>query len=425
MKPTKIDHRQGRLFETRLSKLLSPRKPLYCMAELIDWEGIESDLPKELFDTNGRPGKPVRLMIGLLMLQQLSGSSDEGTIEMWVENPYWQYFCGYDYLQWDEPADPTTLIKWRQRLGKENLELVLSYTIKAAREVGLIKKSSLSQVISDTTVMEKNVSYPMDSKLYNRSRERLVKLAQKHKIKLRQSYGRIGKRTLRRVSGYRHARQMNRAKREEKKLKTYLQRIVRELYRKLQDQELKTVFKEELEKAERLLAQQKNSKNKLYSIHEPEVECVCKGKSHKKYEFGCKAALVVTHKEGLVLSASAEHGVPYDGHTLSSALEKAERISGVKIEKAFVDKGYKGHGVTDKQIIISGQKKGMTKHLKKQLKRRQAIEPHIGHMKSEGKLNRNYLAGKIGDQLNAILVGIGHNLRMLFRMFKEPDRMLA
>ncbi|MCP5509637.1 MAG: transposase [Chlamydiales bacterium] len=145
MKPTKIDHRQGRLFETRLSKLLSPKKPLYCMAELIDWEGIESDLPKELFDTNGRPGKPVRLMIGLLMLQQLSGSSDEGTIEMWVENPYWQYFCGYDYLQWDEPADPTTLIKWRQRLGKENLELVLSYTIKAAREVGLIKKSSLSQ----------------------------------------------------------------------------------------------------------------------------------------------------------------------------------------------------------------------------------------------------------------------------------------
>ncbi|HPE84921.1 MAG TPA: transposase [Chlamydiales bacterium] len=213
--------------------------------------------------------------------------------------------------------------------------------------------------------------------------------------------------------------------RQEKKLNTYLQRIVRELYRKLQDQELKTVFKEELEKAERLLAQQKNSKNKLYSIHEPEVECVCKGKSQKKYEFGCKAALVVTHKEGLVLSASAEHGVPYDGHTLSDALEKAERVSGVKIEKAFVDKGYKGHGVTDKQIIISGQKKGMTKHLKKQLKRRQAIEPHIGHMKSEGKLNRNYLAGKIGDQLNAILVGIGHNLRMLFRMFREPDRLLA
>ena len=130
------------------------------------------------------------------------------------------------------------------------------------------------------------------------------------------------------------------------------------------------------------LVQTKDSKNKIYSLHEPHVECISKGKAHKKYEFGCKASFVITHKEGLALAAAALHGNPFDGHTLEDSLKDAESNSGKRIDQAFVDKGYKGHGIKDRNIFTSGQKKGVTSWFKKQLKRRQAIEPHIGHSSS-------------------------------------------
>lgn len=167
-----------------------------------------------------------------------------------------------------------------------------------------------------------------------------------------------------------------------------------------------------LEKARHLLTQTKTSKNKLYSLHAPEVECIAKGKAHKRYEFGCKVALVITHKQGLALSAQAMHGNPYDGHTLQDSLTHSEKISGIAIETSFVDLGYKGHGVSGKQVILARQK-GLPPKLKRALKRRNAIEPHIGHMKMEGKLGRNWLKGVLGDQLNALLCAIGHNMRLL------------
>lgn len=214
---------------------------------------------------------------------------------------------------------------------------------------------------------------------------------------------------------------MKRAKKEQAKIKTYLGRLYRDIQRKIADNNfLKGIFRELFEITEKLLTQTKESKNKIYSIHEPHVECISKGKSHKKYEFGCKASFVITHKEGLVIGASALHGNPYDGHTLKNALKEAENISGKVIDQTYVDKGYKGHGIKDRKIFISGQKKGMTIWFKKQLKRRQAIEPHIGHMKSDGKLGRNYLKGIIGDHLNAVLCAIGHNLRMILNKLAQP-----
>ena len=220
-------------------------------------------------------------------------------------------------------------------------------------------------------------------------------------------------------SQYAHARQMKRSEREKKRLKTYLGRVMRDVQRKIADRGvLQKLFKPLLSIIEKLLLQNRESKNKIYSIHEPHVECISKGKAHKKYEFGCKTSLVVTHKDGLALSLQAFHGNPYDGHTLQKSVISAEELSKKEIKKIFVDKGYRGCVLANKEVHISGKKKGVTEYLKKQIKRRQAIEPHIGHLKNEGKLRRNYLKGRLGDFLNALLCGIGHNLRLIGRKIR-------
>ena len=419
MKPRRTNHKQGRLFQQRLSEQLNPCHELLQLSKQIDWEAIEQQVIP-YFEEEGRPAKPIRLIVGMFMLQQISGLSDEMTVCRWVENPYWQLFCGYDFLQWNFPIDPTTLIRWRRRLKKNGLEKILSETINTAKRTQTIQTRSLQQVIVDTTVMEKNITYPTDSKLYHCARKNLVCLAKRHEIPLRQAYTHNSKKALFQASRYIHARQMKRARKQIRKLKTYLGRTVRDIKRKIKgDKELEFYFAVELEVAEKILAQERKSPSKIYSVHAPEVECIAKGKAHKKYEFGCKVSLVTTHKEGLVLSSQALHGNPYDGHTLEGALKNAEEVSNKTIKRVVVDKGYKGHKVEGKEIFISGQKRGMTNYFKKLLKRRQAIEPLIGHMKSEGKLDRNYLKGSLGDQLNAVLVGIGHNLRLVLNKLRR------
>jgi IS5 family transposase len=248
--------------------------------------------------------------------------------------------------------------------------------------------------------MPKNIEFPTDSKLYNKARQRLVKIAAKHGINLRQNHNLIIKILLRKISGYLHAKQMKRAKKAIRHLKTIVGRVVRDVERKIgSSANLTEIFKPILDQSRRLLAQEKNSKNKLYSLHEPDIHCISKGKAHKRYEFGCKVSITTTHKQGFVISSEALPGNPYDGHTLKPALESSERISGVKIESAFVDRGYKGRGIeTDPErnhtkIFISGQRRGITAEIKKQLKRRSAIEPMIGHMKQEGKLGLCRLKG--------------------------------
>lgn len=402
----------------RLSKILNPRHELYFLAEMIEWEEFEEAFGALYSEGNSRPPKPIRLMVGLLMLQHMYGFSDEGVVKRWVENPYWQFFCGFDVLQWQFPIDPSSLSRFRNRIGEEGMEKILSETIKMALHHKVIAPKDLKDVIVDTTVMEKNVTHPTDAKLYFKLREKFIKKAKKLRISLRQSYTFVAKQALMDVSRYAHARQMKRAKKKIKILRNYLRRVYTDIRRKTaEDEILKKEFSHLFQLADRLLYQNKESKNKLYSLHAPEVECIAKGKAHKKYEFGCKVSLVITHKQGLALSCGAFHGNPYDGHTLKDSLAHAEKLSSSKIERAFLDKGYKGHKITDKRIYISGQKRGMTASLKKLLKRRSAIEPHIGHLKQEGKMGRNFLKGVIGDKINALLCGVGHNLRLIVRHF--------
>ena len=401
-KPSKTSNQQDHLFQSRLSTQLNPDHLLYTLTSKINWEGLESNLGLEFSpDKAGQPARPVRLIVGLLMLQHMEGLSDEAVVAKWVENPYWQYFCGYDFLQWEMPIDPSSLTRWRKRMGEEGLEKILSATLITALETKVAKPKDFEKVIADTTVMEENITYPTDSALLNKARALLVKTAVEEGIVLRQSYARVGDRLARKVSGYAHAKQFKRMKKGVKKLKVYLGRVMRDIDRKATEEQ-KAKFQDLWPLAEKLLNQEKKSKDKVYSLHAPHTYCMSKGKARQPYEFGTKVSLVISHKQGFALSSQALDTPMYDGHTLKAALQKAQDITGVTIHQSFVDKGYKGHGVQDTQVYISGQRKGITKSLKKALKRRSAIEPHIGHMKAEGKLDRNYLKGMIGAKLKVL-----------------------
>jgi transposase, IS5 family len=432
MRPTKPDPKApDDLFRARLSQQIDPRHPLVRLAGLIDWEGFEARFGQLYHLELGRPGIPIRLMVGLSYLQHTFALSDEAVVERWVENPYWQYFCGFDYLQLALPIDPSSLVRWRQRIGQEGIEVLLQETIAAAQRSEAVKPESLERVSVDTTVQPKAIAHPLDSRLYHRGREILVRLARRHGVPLRQSYARLGKRALRLASRYAHARQMKRARREIKRLKTYLGRVFRDVRRKLAAQpELTERFVRPLALVERLLAQQRHDKNKLYALHAPEVACIAKGKAHRKYEFGAKISVAVTNREGLVVGMQALAGNPYDGQTLAPALTQVERLTGMTPERCYVDRGYRGHGVSgDTAVVVAGRRRGITPTIKRELRRRSAIEAMIGHMKLDGKLARNHLKGAAGDAIHALLCGAGHNLRLILRhlagFFRVLLRLLA
>jgi IS5 family transposase len=408
---------QGDLFRVELIDLVNMRHPLVLLADQIPWDDFDEAFEPLYCPDNGRCGIATRLMVGLHYLKHAYGLSDEETVAKWVENPYWQYFCGSKWFEYELPINPSSMTHWRKKIGEAGAEEMLAGTIKAGLKSGVIKKSSFKRVNVDTTVQEKAVAFPTDAKLYNRMRGKLVKAANENDVPLRQSYARLGKRSLLMVSRYRHARQAKRAKRELKKLRNYLGRVARDIERKISgDAAKEALFDELLAMARRLFNQKRNDKNKLYSIHAPETECISKGKAHKKYEFGVKVGVVTTSGDNFVIGMKALHGNPYDGHTLEACVEQAGRLTGKELDgEVFVDRGYRKHdyeGPAKVHIVGKGIKRAK-RSLRKWLKRRSAIEPLIGHMKTDGKLGRNHLAGIEGDKVNAVLCGCGQNLRKL------------
>lgn len=356
----------------------------------------------------------------MLYLQHTFACSDEDLIWTWVENPYWQYFCGETYFQHEPPIDPSSMTRWRQRVGEEGVEWLLTETIEAARRGKVVKAKSFEKIIIDTTVMEKAVAYPTDSRLLERARQHLVKLAGTLGITLRQNYNREAPRLAAQVGRYAHAKQYRRMKASLKSLRTLVGRVWRDIDRKLdhQDEMQSAKAASILARVKRLLEQKPKDKNKLYSLHAPEVECISKGKARQPYEFGVKVTVATTHKEGLVVGMRSLPGNPYDGHTLPEAIEQVSILTAQKPKAVFVDKGYRGVSVTGVTIWRSGQKRGVTPSIRKAIHRRSAVEPAIGHMKNEGKLRRNWLKGSLGDALNAVLCGAGHNLRMILRAIR-------
>ena len=411
---------QVELYSNQLILLCNESHPLVRLADVIDWSHFDQEFGKLYSEGLGRPAKPTRLMVGLHYLKHAHGLSDEQVVAQWVENPYWQLFCGEDYFQHELPIDPSLMTKWRKRLKSEGLETLLAETIQAGLKTKVLNKTSLNRLNVDTTVQEKAVSFPTDAKLYHRLRVKLVKKAKICGVELRQSYTHKSKQSLVMQSRYAHARQMKRARKEVKKLKTYLGRVTRDIERKISgDAELKNKFTFLLETSHRLIKQKRTDSHKLYSLHAPEVECISKGKAHKRYEFGCKVSVTTTSKDNFVVGAQAIHGNPYDGHTLREAVEQAERLGDFKTKDIYADRGYRGHNY-EGQAKVHLARKGIRKvkpSLRYWLKRRSAIEPVIGHMKNDGHLGRNYLLGVEGDKINAILCGAGHNIRKLLRAF--------
>jgi len=419
MKP-KAATSQCELFGAHLSELLNPEHPLYVLAERIDWSQFDVAIDACYADELGRPGVNTRLMVGLLYLKYAFDESDESVVARWVENPYWQFFCGLCYMQHELPIDPSSLSRWRKRVGAERLEKLLEATIHTALAMKAVRPQEFQKVNVDTTVQEKAIAFPTDARLYHKMRVALVRRARSLGIVLRQSYRFKGQRLLAKQGRYAHARQMKRAAKMTRQLKTILGRVVRDIQRKaqkLQGPIAEGPLGELLAMAERLLAQTRTSNNKLYSVHAPEVECIAKGKAHKRYEFGCKASVATTSKSNWIIGTQALHGNPYDGHTLGGAVQQVERLTGQTPNDVMVDQGYRGHGYAGSAIVhvVRTIPKRATRAMRRMLKRRAAIEPTIGHLKSDNRMNRNYLTGQEGDKINAVLAAAGYNFRKLLR----------
>lgn len=420
MKPKKSPNQdpQSSLFQVELAKLVDMRHPLVQLAGKIDWQRFEAELECCFSDTDGAPAKPTRLMVGLHYLKHTYNLSDEQTVKRWVENPYWQYFCGMKYFEYSAPIHPSLMTRWRKMLGDGKMEKLLEESIATGFRTGTVNRRSLENVNVDTTVQEKAIAFPTDARLYQRMLETLVKKAKKRGVVLRQSYQRVSKIALVQSGRYFHARQAKRARREVRRLRTMLGRVTRDIVRKISGSAvLEESFRELIALSHRLLAQKKDDKNKLYSLHAPEVECISKGKAHKKYEFGNKASFVTSSREGFAFGAQGLHGNPYDGHTLTGSLQQAARLCGGKtFGRAFVDRGYRGHGYegpTEIHICDPRTGRRLSRSIRRWRKRRSAIEPAIGHMKNDGRLGRNYLLGKDGDRINVVLSAVGHNLRLI------------
>jgi IS5 family transposase len=423
------DSGQTDLLRSRLDAIIDMGHPLVKLSRTIDWSFLEQQFGAVYEDKPGRPPLPTRLMAGLAILKHTYDLSDEVLCERWVENPYYQLFCGEEFFQHRLVFDRSSLTRWRQRMGEEKLQALLQESLSVATRTEALKPSDLNRVIVDTTVQPKNVMFPTDARLVNRAREILVRLAKRSGIKLRQSYARVGKFALIKHQRYAHAKQFKRASRALKKLKTYLGRVIRDIGRKLGgDADLlgEIVLERMLARARRVLEQKQHQRGpKLYSLHAPEVECIGKGKAHRPYEFGVKVSVATTlaHAKGgqFVAHVKALPGNPYDGHTLATVIPEMETLIGNTIERILADKGYRGHNAPPDykfRVFTSGQKRRMTPKIKRELRRRSAVEPVIGHLKSDHRMDRNYLWHREGDATNAVLAAVGYNFRRLIRWLR-------
>jgi IS5 family transposase len=397
-----------------LKELLNPREGLYRLAEKIPWGEFEKQFGA-LYSPMGRPAKPVRLMVSLLLLKQMFNLGDETVVEAWVQNPYWQFFSGETVFQWKVPIEPSDLVHFRKRIGEAGVEKILAVSVALHG-----KKAQEKEIVIDTTVQEKNITYPTEAKLHRRMIEHCRKIARRENILLRQSYQRTIGKLMQAQRWWHHPKNGKRARAAARHLKTIAGRLVRELERKL-PVEKKEHYQAKLELYQRVLRQQRQDHNKIYSLHEPQVYCVAKGKEHKKYEFGTKASVVMTKTSGVIVGALSLEKHQYDGHTLPAVLQQAQQLRGVAAEVAIVDRGYRGRKMEGTTRILSPQRGSSEQSpaekqkMRKRFRRRSAIEPVIGHLKSQYRLARNFLKGSVGDRFNLMLAAAAFNLRKWLR----------
>ena len=403
-----------------LKEQLSNKHPLYILAGQIKWSLFEESFKKHYREDFGRPAKPIRLMVGLLMLKHIRNLSDESVVEQWAENAYYQYFSGEQTFTAKEPCEASELVHFRNRIGGEGIELILQESIRINGKGGKEDKASI-----DTTVQEKNITYPTDSKLHRKIIKKCVSIAEKEGIELRQRYSRTLKKLGIDQRFRNHPKNGAKARKADKKVKTIAGRLVRELQRKLAAES----YSGELDLFQRVLRQKRHDSNKVYSLHEPEVVCISKGKEHKKYEFGSKVSITITQKSGVIIGALNIPGNDYDGHTLDAALEQQQRLTGHTLKEAFVDRGYRGRKEVLGTLIhtpktFSNKLTGYRKtKLKEGFSNRAGIEPKIGHLKADHRLSRNFYKGIKGDNINVMLAAAAMNFKRMINIWK--DNLLA
>ena len=429
---TKVDASkpvQANLFKVMLRDIVFDRHELVLLKKAINWERFEKALEPAYCEDNGRPSIPVRMMVGLTFLKYMFGLSDQEVLDNWCENPYWQDFCGGEFFEHEPPTDQTVMSRWRKRAGEAGVTDMITETLASAVRNKVAKAKDFERVNVDTTVQEKNIRFPTDARTLDRARERIVAVGTKLGIGFRRNYVRKGKTMLRKHSGYVKAKQFNRAENVVRAMKQYLTNVVADAEScQIVPTSLAQVAQlaklvELVKLSKKLIAQDKNTpgKDKIYSVHEPQTECIAKGKVHKRYEFGVKAGFVTASRTNWVLGAMALPGNPYDGNTLAQMLEQAEMLSGVKPQHAYCDLGYRGHdykGDCDVQVVNRFRKR-KPRAILRWWKRRSAIEPVIGHVKSDHYMGRNMLAGASGDKLNAMFAAVGFNLVKLMRGLKR------
>lgn len=399
--------------------MLNPQEPLFQLTKKIDWSELEKEFAKYYINF-GRPAKPIRLMVSLLILKQLYNLGDETVVERWVQNPYYQYFSGEKDFQWKFPVEPSDFVHFRKRIGEEGVKKILEISIRLHG-----KEAMETEVVVDTTVQEKNITFPTDAKLHKKIIAQCRKIAAEEGIEQRQSYKRTVKRLIMLQRFRHHPKNKKTANAAARKLKTIAGRVVRELERKLTTEAQKQKYAEKLELYNRILGQKKNDKEKVYSIHEPKAYCISKGKEHKKYEFGSKGSIVTTKQSGIIVGAYSLEKNNYDGHTLPKALDQCEELRGERPRVAIVDRGYRGKAkIGETEILIpKPPKKDASEYEKKKararFRRRAAIEPIIGHLKTDYRLERNYLKGVIGDSINLMLAAAAFNFKKWMRKMKN------
>jgi IS5 family transposase len=426
MRPKKPEPPTDDLFRSSLEAMLDPRHELLKLAKQIDWERFDTAFGAHFNERKGRAGLPTRLMAGLHLLKHMKGLSDEELCAVWLENPYFQAFCGETQFQHRLPFDRSSMTRWRHRIGAAEMGILLAETIRIAKETGAVNERQLSRITVDTTVQTKAIAHPTDSHLLLRATEWLNRRAKRHGLELRQSFARKMVRARREVARLLNTGGHAQGLRWLRKMRTWLGRLVRDVRRKTCDNEaLENRFAMALERAEQVLTQKPKGSDKLYALHAPEVECIGKGKARTRYEFGVKVSIATTNERAkggqFVLGAMAVPGNPYDGHTLAAQIDQTAKLSGVPVARAYADRGYRGHGVNRDglEVIISHTRGIASPTIRREMRRRNGIEPVIGHMKSDGLLERNHLAGAEGDATNAILCAAGHNMRLLARWLRH------
>jgi IS5 family transposase len=416
------DDRQKDLLRPALEEIIDMGHPLVRLAGQVDWPFLDGRFGVLCRPGPGQPGLPTRLVAGLFILKHMHNLSDEALCARWLENPYNQHFCGEQSFCHKLPFDRSSLTRWRQRLGEEQLVALIQESLSVAHKTGAIETKDLERVVVDTTVQPKAIAHPTDARLMHRTIVKLVALARRHDVPLRQSYLRVAKRAAIMVGRYTHAHQFKRARRQLKFLRTRLGRLIRDINRKIDGRpELEARFAPLLDLAIKVRHQDHRQRGpKVYALHAPEVECIGKGKARAPYEFGCKVSIAtpVTKPKGgqFVLHVKALHGNPFDGHTLGPAIRDMEALTGIEARRIHVDKGYRGHNHPHKfRVRISGQVRRVTAAIRREMKRRAAVEPVIGHLKAEHRMDRNHLKGRGGDRINAVLAAAGYNFSLLLR----------